>query len=65
MGCKWYNVCPLREFEKRGTLDKRWAEKYCKSESNWENCRRYQLEEQGIAHADNMLPDGQIDETLQ
>ena len=42
-----------------------WAEKYCKSESNWENCRRYQLEEQYIAHADNMLPDGQTDETLQ
>jgi len=31
---------------------------------NWRNCKRYQLEEQGIAHFDNMLPSGQVDEDL-
>jgi len=64
MSCKWYDSCPLRKFEKEGKLDERWAEKYCKSNNNWKNCRRYQLEEQGVFHSDNMLPDGKIDETL-
>jgi len=65
MGCKWYSVCPLRFFEKEGKLDGRWAQKYCKSNGNWKNCKRYQLESQGISHPNNMLPDGKIDETLQ
>lgn len=65
MGCKWYSVCPLRIFEKQGKLDSRWAEKYCKSDDNWKNCKRYQLESQRVPHPHNMLPDGKIDETLQ
>ncbi len=64
MACKWYSMCPLRWFERRGRLDSSWAEQYCLSGENWKNCRRYQLEEQGIAHADNMLPDGRVDEEL-
>ena len=64
MACKWYSVCPLSRFEREGLLPDRWAEQYCKSASNWVNCRRYQLEQQGLAHPDNMLPDGRIDEDL-
>jgi len=54
----------LRTFEKAGKLDNKWALKYCKSDDNWKNCKRYQLEEQGVHHPDNMLPDGKVDKTL-
>jgi len=64
MACKWYQICPLRRFERQGRLDMSWAEEYCKSDSNWRNCRRYELEESGIYHPDNMLPDGRIDDSL-
>ena len=65
MSCKWHNVCPLRRFEKEGKLGNKWVQEYCESDDNWKNCKRYQLEERGIFHADNMLPDGEFDETLQ
>ena len=64
MVCKWYEICPLRKFEEEGRLNKKWAEKYCKTESNWKNCKRYQLEEKAIKHPNNMLPNGEIDENL-
>jgi len=64
MACKWYTLCPLRRFEKLGLLDGSWKDHYCKSESHWKDCKRYQLEEQGIDHPDNMLPDGRIDPAL-
>jgi len=64
MGCKWYSVCPLRRLEKEVSLKGSWREEYCASADNWLTCRRYQLEEEGICHADNMLPDGSSDESL-
>jgi hypothetical protein len=65
MACKWYSLCPLRKLEQEWKLDNLWAQNYCKSDNNWKNCKRYQLEEKGIAHPDNMLPDGRrIDENL-
>ena len=64
MGCKWYEVCPLRRFEREGKISSRWAVNYCKSDDNWKNCKRYRLEEEGIFHPDNMLPDGEFDETI-
>ena len=64
MSCKWCDICPLRRFEKVGKLGDKWVQEYCKSDDNWENCKRYQLEEQGVFHPDNMLPNGEIDETL-
>ncbi len=60
MTCKWYNVCPLRKLEKEGKISYRWRKEYCKTEENWKNCKRYQMEEEGIAHPDNMMPDGTI-----
>ena len=60
--CKWYHVCPLRRFEADGSITLTWAERYC--QKNWQDCRRYQLEEQNIAHPDCLLPDGSIDERL-
>jgi hypothetical protein len=64
MTCKWYEICPLRGFERQGKLDKIWAQNYCKSTNNWQHCKRYQLEEKGVYHPDNMLPDGKIVESI-
>jgi hypothetical protein len=64
MACKWYDLCPLREFEKQGKLSEKWKNEYCRSENNWQNCRRYQMEEKREMHPDNLLPDGKIDESL-
>jgi len=64
MTCKWYELCPLRKFEKEGKLGKKWRDEYCKSQSNWEDCRRYQMEESQELHPDNLLPNGKIDENL-
>jgi hypothetical protein len=60
MACQWYAACPLREFERQGRLDQKWAAEYCASEDNWKNCQRYQLEERGIPHPDDSLPDGSM-----
>lgn len=62
MACKWINICPLRRFEKQGLLDKKWKSNFC--ENDFPACRRYQLEEKGIFHPHNMLPDGTIDKAL-
>ena len=64
MVCKWYELCPLRAFERQGKLNRKWVNEYCKSENNWQNCRRYQMEEKGEFHLDNLLPNGEIDKNL-
>ncbi|MEA3447780.1 MAG: uracil-DNA glycosylase [Bacteroidota bacterium] len=60
--CKWYPTCPMHHFTDLGKLDKKWTETFCKGD--WESCVRYQKEEAGIFHPDNMLPDGNIDKSL-
>ena len=60
--CKWFDVCPMKRFYEEGKLEKKWIDEYCKG--NWKKCVRYQLEEKGISHPDNMLPNGKIDESL-
>lgn len=55
-------MCPIKFFTDEGKLPKKWVELYCLQANK--NCRRFQLEEKGIAHPDNMLPDGTIDENL-
>ena len=60
--CKWFAVCPMKYFYKRGKLDKHWIDDFC--HGNWENCIRYEKEENEIYHPDNMLPNGEIDENL-
>ena len=61
--CKWFSVCPLRRFYEEGRLDKKWVEGYCKGDSS--GCVRKKMEEKGVPHPDNMLPDGSIDEKLE
>ena len=60
--CRWYSVCPLKSFYEKGLLDRAWIENYCLTANS--DCIRRQMEERGLAHSDNMLPDGSIDENL-
>jgi len=64
MTSPWYSVCPLRRLEREGQIDCSWARDYCRTMDNWHNCRRYTLEERGIPHPDNMLPNGEINESI-
>jgi hypothetical protein len=57
MACKWLDICPLRELEKEGKLSMKWKEQYCQTKNKWKNCKRYQLEAQGVRH-ENLLPNG-------
>ncbi|RCW40549.1 hypothetical protein DFR78_1477 [Halanaerobium sp. MA284_MarDTE_T2] len=45
-----------------GKIDKKWVENYCHGDNK--SCQRYQMEEKGEYHPDNMLPDGSIDQSL-
>ena len=56
--CKWYDACPLKRFYEEGGIDKKWVLDYCFG--NYSKCVRYKMEEKGIYHPDNMMPDGKI-----
>lgn len=56
--CKWYPLCPMKDYFEKGWLNKKWVELYCKGD--WTSCKRYQLEENGRFHPDYMLPDGSL-----
>ena len=60
--CKWFYVCPMKRYYEEGRLDKKWIEKYCLR--SWVDCQRYDMEENGHAHPDWMLPDGSLKEDL-
>ena len=60
--CKWYSVCPLKYYFEIDKLDKKWIDNYCMDK--WQDCVRFEKEENGIYHPDNMLPNGEIDENL-
>jgi DNA polymerase len=52
----------MKHFFEQGRLDRSWIDRYCRGD--WTTCVRYQMEETGKDHPDNMLPDGSIAETL-
>jgi hypothetical protein len=60
--CKWYISCPIKFFVDNNKLDSKWVENYCFVGN--ENCIRYQMEEKGEYHPDNMLPNGTIRKEL-
>lgn len=60
--CKWFEVCPLKRFYEEGKLEMKWIEEYCKGD--YKNCVRYKMEEKGMPHPDNMLPNGEIKDDL-
>jgi predicted metallo-beta-lactamase superfamily hydrolase len=60
--CKWYDYCPIKRYTEEGKLDRYWIENYCLISNK--DCYRYQMEENGTYHPDNMLPNGEIKEYL-
>lgn len=64
MACKFFDICPLRRFEKEKKISDKWKNEFCNTDKNWINCVRYQEAKKGIAHPDNKLPDGSIDKEL-
>lgn len=60
--CKWYYCCPIKYFVDNGMLESKWVEDYCLIGNI--NCIRYQKEESGENHPDNMLPNGKIRQDL-
>ncbi|MHA1190895.1 MAG: uracil-DNA glycosylase [Promethearchaeota archaeon] len=56
--CKWYQACPIKFFVDIDKLDRKWVEEYCLIGNK--SCIRYQMEENGEVHPDNMLPNGEI-----
>jgi hypothetical protein len=62
MTCRWYPVCPMKWLTEAGKLDPGWTNAFCKGD--WKRCVRYQMEQRGEPHPDDMLPDGSIDEGL-
>lgn len=58
MTCKWHAICPLRSLENKGLIGHKWRKEYCETTGNWRECKRYQMEDKGFPHADNMMPDG-------
>ena len=60
--CKWFDICPLRKFEKEQKLDFKWRDKYCLDD--FLHCQRYIETSKGISHPTNMLPDGSVNKSL-
>lgn len=60
--CRWYIACPMKRFYEEGKLEREWVVKYCMGD--YKHCVRYKLEEAGIPHPDDMLPNGEIEESL-
>ncbi|MBN2721063.1 MAG: uracil-DNA glycosylase [Proteobacteria bacterium] len=60
--CDWYPVCPIKGYTDQGRLETFWVDNYCMVGSK--RCVRYRMEEKGLFHPDNMLPDGTTREGL-
>jgi len=60
--CKWYACCPIKAYTVQGRLERYWIKNYCLVNNH--GCVRYQMEERGEYHPDNMLPNGEIREDL-
>jgi len=52
----------MRSFYLEGKLEKKWIENYCFNKGK--GCKRKEMENNGIFHLDNMLPNGEIDPRL-
>ena len=60
MPCKWYFCCPIKRQVEEGLIDPSWTGNYCLNDGGFKRCVRYEKQERGEAHPDNMLPDGSI-----
>jgi len=52
----------MKRFFEAGKLEEKWVRNYC--HGKWDKCVRFRMEEKGQYHPDNMLPNGEIDESL-
>lgn len=52
----------MKRFTDEGKLERYWVEHYCLVGNT--DCIRFQLEETGKPHPDNMLPNGEIRDDL-
>jgi len=52
----------MKFYWEQGKLESVWIDEFCKG--NWKICVRYEKEENGIYHPDNMLPNGEIEISL-
>jgi hypothetical protein len=52
----------MKRFYEEDKLERKWIEEYCMGD--YTRCVRYKLQEAGIPHPDNMLPNGEIMESL-
>lgn len=53
----------MKYYWEAGKIDESWILQYC--QGNWNDCIRYQKEEAGIYHPDNMMPDGRVNKNLE
>jgi hypothetical protein len=53
----------MKYYYEHGKIDSFWVENYCKN--NYLQCVRYQMEETGQYHPDNMMPDGTLNASLE
>ncbi|MCK4532796.1 uracil-DNA glycosylase [bacterium] len=60
--CRWFEVCPLKNFYQQKKINKQWIENYCWGD--YSKCIRKKMEEDNVYHPDNMMPDGTLDENL-
>ncbi len=60
MVCKWYSCCPIKRHVEEGLIDPYWTNHYCLKDGGFKECVRYEKEERGEFHPDNMLPDGSV-----
>ena len=60
--CKWYSCCPIKFYVEQGKLERKWIENYCLVGNK--DCVRYKMEENGIYHPNNLLPNGELRENL-
>ena len=61
--CPHYVTCPMRTYYAEGKISKQWVDEYCFGD--FEACVRKLLEDDGVYHSDQMMPDGKIDRRLQ
>lgn len=52
----------MKRFYEENRLNKKWIDAYCMGD--YSLCVRRELEEKGLYHPDNMMPDGSIDKNL-
>jgi len=52
----------MKRYYEKGLIEKHWVDDFC--HGDWNSCKRFQMEEAGKYHPDNMLPSGESDKSL-